>query len=568
MKPFDFRTKLNKLLSPNLWLWLFPLLLLAPNIALSVTEYNSVLAKITNIVLPAGFYMWICGLSVKFGRTVLCCLLFMILAAFQIVLLCLYGESIIAIDMYMNIVTTNAGEVQELLGNLLMAILLVIVFYLPPIVLSVYYIAKSVRPARENVMKIRRVGKRIMAAGAVFLLLSIVFVDGYQFRRELFPYNVLENLVTAAVRTNESMNYYQTSSDFTYHASMTRDKDDKEVYVFVIGETSRADNWSLLGYNRDTNPQLSKRHGLIAFSKVLSEINTTHKSVPMLLSYLTSETFGDKVACSKSIFAAFNEIGYQTAFISNQRRNHSYIDYYGEEATYSTFLTDNGGPQYDMNLVEPMKKIIDGSPSNKIFIVLHCYGSHFEYIKRYPSEMAHFTPDHNSLAAASNRDQLVNAYDNTVRYADAMLDRVIESLDSLNVKSAMIYVSDHGEDIFDDPRERFLHSSPTPTYYQIHVPMVVWMSDSLIAACPEKYAALKANRAKNISSSASVFHTLIDLSGIKTPFYDSSLSLSSGDFVEHKRHYLNDYNESLDLAKSGLRQYDFDKMKEMNISVE
>jgi glucan phosphoethanolaminetransferase (alkaline phosphatase superfamily) len=132
----------------------------------------------------------------------------------------------------------------------------------------------------------------------------------------------------------------------------------------------------------------------------------------------------------------------------------------------------------------------------------------------------------------------------------------------------MIYVSDHGEDIFDDPRERFLHSSPTPTYYQIHVPMVVWMSDSLIAACPEKYAALKANRAKNISSSASVFHTLIDLSGIKTPFYDSSLSLSSGDFVEHKRHYLNDYNESLDLAKSGLRQYDFNKMKEMNISVE
>lgn len=52
----------------------------------------------------------------------------------------------------------------------------------------------------------------------------------------------------------------------------------------VIGETSRAANWQLYGYNRNTNPKLSTVENLIHFSDVLTQSNTTHKSVPMLLS--------------------------------------------------------------------------------------------------------------------------------------------------------------------------------------------------------------------------------------------------------------------------------------------
>ena len=170
----------------------------------------------------------------------------------------------------------------------------------------------------------------------------------------------------------------------------------------------------------------------------------------MLLSYLTPDIFGDSVAYTKSIFSAFNDLGYNTAFLSNQRRNHSYIDFYGGEAQKCKFLTDNGGPQEDMNLVEAMKNILENSSNNKLFIVLHTYGSHFEYKNRYPETMAHFTPDNNSAASVMNRRDLINAYDNTIRYTDAVLDSVITTLDRLNVSSAMVYVSDHGEDIFDD----------------------------------------------------------------------------------------------------------------------
>lgn len=87
----------------------------------------------------------------------------------------------------------------------------------------------------------------------------------------------------------------------------------KEVYVMVVGETSRANNWGIYGYNRDTNPKLSKVFGLTAFNHVLTESNTTHKSVPMLLSAVSACTF-DSIYHQKSIITAFKEAGFQTAF--------------------------------------------------------------------------------------------------------------------------------------------------------------------------------------------------------------------------------------------------------------
>lgn len=552
--------------NPVFWMWFTPILLIAPNLGLTITEYNSVWAKLTNMILPLGFYTLLMSLSRKVGRTILYFFPVMFFGAFQIVLLFLYGESIIAIDMYVNVLTTSVSEATELLGNLWVAILTVIVLYLPAIIMGIVFVCKHKYVDIAMRSLLRKCSYPLLAVGCVTFILALILPDDFNARRELFPYNVVENLVTAVRRTNESIHYHNTSHRFTYSPVMTRDKNEREVFVLVIGETSRADNWELFGYDRPTNPNLKDRKGLFGFSKVLSEINTTHKAVPMLLSYLEPENFGDSVAHTRSIFSAFNNLGYRTAFISNQRRNHSYIDYYGEEAQFSEFLSDNGGPLRDSNLIEPMGRIIDESPNNKVFIVLHTYGSHFEYRKRYPAEMAYFTPDANSTAMQSNRPQLMNAYDNTIRYTDALLNNVINTLDSLNVPSAMVYLSDHGEDIFDDERERFLHSSPTPTFHQIHVPMVVWLSDEFRESHPQIEQALIANRDKNIASTTSLFHTILDITGVKSPFYDASYSIASPEFVERPRFYLNDYNEKVPLMKSGLRQYDFEVFDKKKIN--
>ena len=537
--------------------WLLPVALIVPNIGLDITEYNSVWAKIANTTLPLGIYMLLAGLSTKIGRTILLFIPLMVLCAFQIVLLYLYGENIIAIDMFMNVVTTNATEVGELLGNLKIAILTVVVIYLPLIIAGICVCRKHKRATQQTLAKSRKWGKILIALGVLAVVCAYLFAPCYKIRRELFPYNVIENMCTAVARSVESANYPETSAHFKYDASTMRPDSLKEVYVLVIGETSRADNWQLYGYGRPTNPKLSKRANLVFFPKTLSEINTTHKSVPMLLSPLTAKTFGDSVSHTRSILAAFNESGYATAFISNQRRNHSYIDYYGEEASTAVFLAEKDTPGSDMDLVAELKEFITGTKANKIFVVLHSYGSHFEYNKRYPSAEAVFKPDKNAEASSLNRGQLMNAYDNTIVYTDFMLDSVASTLESLNLPAAMLYVSDHGEDIFDDKRNRFLHASPVPTYWQLHVPLFVWMTNEYRKSFPEKFANLRANSQRNVSSSASVFHTVVELAGLKTPWLDPQLSLSSEKFATPQRLYLNDYNESIDLKESGLHEPDF-----------
>ncbi len=110
----------------------------------------------------------------------------------------------------------------------------------------------------------------------------------------------------------------------------------------VIGETSRSANWSIYGYNRETNPELTKIKGLTAFCHVLTESNTTHKSVPMLMSSVTAHDF-NSIYRQKGIITAFKEAGYRTAFFSNQRYNHSFIDFFGKEADICDFIKEDAG---------------------------------------------------------------------------------------------------------------------------------------------------------------------------------------------------------------------------------
>lgn len=558
----------HALLTPDTWVWLYPLLLIVPNIALAITEFNSIGARIANILIPLGCWLIIAGLWRRQGVTILCELPVAVLCAFQIVLLYLYGEGIIAIDMFMNVFTTNPGEVGELLGNLKLALVTVVLIYLPPIVIAIYFcVRKKYSTARQQRLA-RYTGLVMAAAGVIVMAVTMIAVPGYKMSRELFPYNVTLNLVTSVTRTNEAMGYHLTATSFSYEPTMTRPKDSTEVYVFVIGETARAADWQLFGYDRPTNPRLSVRRNIFPFGKTLSQINTTHKSVPMLMSYLTSDNYGDNVARTRSVFSAFNDCGYQTVFVSNQRRNHSYIDFYGEEARTAIFLTDRGGPHDDIDLAGQLEKTIASSPSHKIFVILHAYGSHFEYRNRYTAEEAYFKPEHNSEASKLNRRQLVNAYDNTIRHTDLVLDSIISVLDRTSALSAMIYVSDHGEDIFDDGRERFLHSSPVPTYWQLHVPMLVWLSDKFIEQYPQKADALRANADSQVSSSRSAFHTLLDIAGINSPYFDSKAALTAADYTEVPHTYLNDYNESIPLRYSGLRDSDFVQLKNKGLKVD
>ena len=548
-------------------MWVLPVLLIIPNIVLDITEYSSPLVKAANILLPWGVYMLLTSCSRNVGRTSLFMLPLTFYAAFQIVLLYLYGESIIAVDMFINLVTTNPEEAGELLGNLALAIITVCVVYLPPIGWGIYL----VRSHRYTSVAFRRRSRRAAiistVLGIILIAVCYAVVHPFSISRDIFPINVVNNTITAARRVSDTQNYYTTSAGFSHHATPSHPLDMREVYVMVVGETSRADNWQLFGYDRPTNPRLSRRASrLILYPKTLSESNTTHKSVPLMLSCCTARNFGDSIFTTKGIVSAFNEAGFRTGWLSNQGRNHSFIDFFAREAQTTLFLPDDGGHHYDLDLIAPLKRFIETSPSNKLFIVLHSYGSHFNYRDRLPADDIYFTPDENSEANVENRPQLINAYDNTIRYTDRFLDSVISVIDSLDCVATVMYASDHGEDIFDDRRHRFLHASPVPTYHQIHVPMFIWTSEEYQEAFPELVATARAHQDHNVSSSRSVFDTMLELGGIHTPYARASKSLVNPNYNQGRRLYLNDYNEGVDLKTARLRTYDFENLTKKKIS--
>ena len=543
--------------------------LLLPNIALCYTECLAPWACGVNVLLPLSLYMLFFSVAKRPGKMIWWAFIFVFFAAFQLVLLYLFGTGVIAVDMFLNLVTTNPGEAMELLDNLAPAVVGVFVVYLPLLILGGVNIRRDSRLSVSFQQRVRHWAMQIGAIGLFCLLASYLVVDGYRMRNQLYPVNVCYNLYLAFERDAASENYREASRDFKFDARSEHSATAPEVYVMVIGETARAHNFSLYGYPRNTNPLLSKTPGIKAFPNVTTQSNTTHKSVPMLLSAASAEDF-ERLFHEKGILAAFKEAGFHTVFISNQLPNHSFIDFLGEQADEHYFLKKEDASQgnhYDEDLLQKLDEILplaDASSSahyhyryRKLFVVLHSYGSHFNYQERYPRSFAYFKPDSRSEAKPENRRDLLNAYDNTIRYTDYILHGIVERLqkwEGVQTKtdgvydqptSAMLYTSDHGENIFDDERSLFLHAAPKASDYELHVPFIIWTSAGFSKQYPDILKALGENRSKQMQSSLSAFHTMLGIGGILTRYRLDEYSVASGKYHPTKLLYLDDHDEAI-----------------------
>lgn len=525
--------------------------LVVPCVVLGFTEHLAAMAFATGVLLPLGGYTLLAGVSRKPWVAMILLFPWTFLSAFQIVLLYLFGKSIIAVDMFLNVVTTNVSEASELLANLLPAIICVVLFYLPPIITAAIACYRKTCLTRHFISSTRLVGIVLTLAGTICLVTAYIRVPHYRITNDLFPVNVCYNLKLAVDRTCETKRYETTSPDYSFGTVAERSDSIPELYIIVIGETSRADNWQLFGYQRPTTPELMNVAGLVAYPHTLSESNTTHKSVPMLLSPVDSHTFADSLSHIKSLITAFKEGGFATAAISNQQRNGSYIDFFLEEADTCVFLKDTNSETMDMELPQYIERVMTRG-NTKQLIIVHTYGSHFKYNDRYPAEFAHFTPDYPLEATPGMRPKLINAYDNTIRYTSHMLNTIIGILDNHSGLSAMIYTSDHGEDIYDDDRHLFLHASPTPSYWQLHVPMLIWMSPDFREHYPDLYESAKSNADSQVSSSASLFPTVMSLAGLRAEAADTTRSLVSPSYTPAPHTYLTDRNESVSIAEFGI----------------
>lgn len=554
-------------LSASLKLLLFLLLVnLIPSIGLLFTEPYNLPGKIVLILLPLGLYSILFSLFRNPAFAQLCLIPLLVLHAFQIVVFYLFGEGVIAVDMFLNVLTTSVSEAGEVLDAVWASVVFVLVVYLPTIVVSYLAYRRKIRLTPQTRKKTLIIG--ILLVGSSLLIskgAKELNTGHFVFTEEVYPVNVVSNLKIAGRKWIDQRNYLKESATFTYEALLNDTTSTRKVYVLVIGETSRADNWGLYGYERNTTPLLAKDTSLVVFDDVITQSNTTHKSVSIMLTASSAEDY-DEVYHQKSIVTAFKEAGFTTVFLSNQSPNHSFVDYYAREADYSRYYRffNERTNHYDEDMLPELQEYIY-STSDNLFIVLHTYGSHFNYSERYPAADAIFKPDQVTKIRKEEREKMVNAYDNTIVATDRFLHQVFSILEESKACSFVLYASDHGEDLLDDKRNRFLHASPTPTYYQLRIPMLLWFTSAYKDFFPETYALAMSNQATPVTTNV-IFHTLLDAAHIDSPYLREERSLVNKELLQTERMYLTDHDRPLPFYQVGLKKEDREMIKKKNIA--
>ncbi len=536
--------------------------MLIPNLLLAYTEPLPLGVRLISLLLPLALLLGMCALFRRSGVVVWLSLPWLLLGAFQIVLHDLFGGSVISTNMFTNLLTTNPTEAGELLANLWPVVVLICLVDLPLLAWAAWEIRQ-----RRTLTKPLRCRVALLGLGTLLVALLLVGASdtsrrGVDLLHAIFPCNALYNLHLALEEQRRIEAFDTTSAHFRYDAVRTSCPAEREVYLYVIGEASRAMSWQLFGYERPTNPRLAMREELCLFENLLTQSNTTHRSVPMMLSSVPP-THHNLLYHRPGVAALFREAGFETWFLSTQQPQGAMIDRLAASADHCHYLPEGCCDGELLGLLEP---ILAQSESHRLLIILHTYGSHFSYRERYPRSFARFRPDDAVAIRPENRASLQNAYDNSLLYTDCFLSETIRCLESLEgCCAALLYCADHGEDLFDDRRKCFLHSSPTATCYQLHVASFVWFSPRYRERFPMKVAAAHTNR-RAPATTYSLFHTLADVASISSPYVDPEASLVSPRFDSLRpRYYLNDHNRASSFRHIGLQEEDYAYFRRRNI---
>ena len=342
----------------------------------------------------------------------------------------------------------------------------------------------------------------------------------------------------------------ERNSKFSFGAHQANGDGKPEIVVMVIGESSRFDRWSINGYKRDTNPLLGKETNLVPLSDLITSVSATRLSVPVMISRKTAmQSLKDGFA-EKSFLTAYKEAGFKTFWLSNQVSFGEFdtpVSVFAKEADVIQFLNLGGftnNSNFDQILFDPLKFAI-ADPAPKKLVVLHTLGSHWNYSHRYPATFDRWKPslygvDKPAYTDTAIKPQLNNSYDSSILYTDWFLANVIGMLKQSAQRTALMYVADHGQTLYDNSCDLAFHGHNTQ--YEFHVPAFVWYSDRYQATRPGKVAQLKRHTAARLSTE-NVFHTLLDLGDIRYAGERLEWSFMNQQFRQHKR-YVDSYGWS------------------------
>ncbi len=337
------------------------------------------------------------------------------------------------------------------------------------------------------------------------------------------------------------------SAAFRFGAQQAGDEHRPQVVVVVLGESSRFDRWSLNGYARETNPLLAREENLVMLKDVITPVSATRLSVPVIISRKPAMQSLKDGFTEKSFLSAFKEAGFKTFWISNQVSFGKFdtpVSVFAKEADDVQFLnlgSVSDASNHDAVLLEPLRRAI-ADPAQKVLVVLHTLGSHWNFGHRYPKAFDRWQPSLQSLDKPDYTNpriepQMNNSYDSAILYTDWFLSNVIGLLKESALPSSLLYVADHGQTLYDKSCKIAFHGHNTQ--YEFHIPAFVWYSGSYAERFPAKVAQLKRHQKARLSTE-NMFHTLLDMADIRYPGEQLDRSFVNPGFKRHKR-YVDSY---------------------------
>lgn len=437
-------------------------------------------------------------------------------------------------DMVRNILETDRAEATELIT----ANLLILVLGLGAVPAAVLWALDIVyrpvwRGLRFKALTTLATATAVLAIGLPFAAnFTSVFRHHRELQFALMPINYLSAMAEVGRRSVRSARaeLLPFGTDARRHADAAS-ATARSVTVLVIGETARAANFSLNGYGRETNPLLAKVPDLITYSKVFSCGTATAQSLPCLFSGMGRTKYDRQDALAREgMLQILQRAGFSVLWRENQGGCAGVcrgipIELMDRAGTRALFEI---GDSLDENLIDGLQEKIDAMPGHAV-IVLHMMGSHGPaYHKRYPAAFERFQPAcKETQFSRCQRQEIVNAYDNTIVYTDFILARLIELLrktDRAGTPASMIYISDHGESLGEG--NVYLHGLPYALApdMQKHVPMLVWLSPIARFQGRIDGGCLARSRHEPLSHD-NFFHSVLGLLHVNSEVYDRKLDI-------------------------------------------
>jgi lipid A ethanolaminephosphotransferase len=298
---------------------------------------------------------------------------------------------------------------------------------------------------------------------------------------------------------------------------------EKAVVVLVIGESARKANFQLYGYQRDTNPLLSRQEGLRVYQATSCATYTTAGSKAILEPKNSDDLYE---LLPNYAFRTGVDVSWRT---SNWGEPPIHIDEYLTDSELATLYPEED-EAFDGILFAGLRERIASSKKEKVLIVLHTSTSHGpKYADKYPREFEVYQPVAKNIEEGEkNLGLLVNAYDNTIRYTDFLLDSLINTLRTMSDwHSAMFFVSDHGESLGEN--RVFMHGLPMKLApkVQYEIPFLVWTSEGFreYKTTSNRQQDVKAGELPAVLEQHYVFHSILNLLSIQSAAYNEEYDI-------------------------------------------